>query len=131
MAPNERPLSSPAGQAPKFELGATPAYSWNSQNGPYYTVFDLGTPDVLPNIAPFPGNGQFIGAGEFVDGLVYMVDVANTMWEMDPATGAILDTFTATAPAGGETWSGMALDPTSGTVYAGATRIFGAAQPKP
>ena len=106
-----------------LNFGTTPAYSWNSQNGPYYTVFDLGVPEELPNIAPFPGNGQFIGAGEFVDGLVYMVDVANTMWEMDPATGAILDTFTATAPSGGETWSGMAIDPTSGTVYAGSTNV--------
>ena len=52
-----------------------------------------------------------------------MVDTVNNMWEVDPVTGAILSTFTATAPAGGETYSGMALDPTSGVVYAGSTNV--------
>jgi hypothetical protein len=114
----------PATKAPVLPFGTTPAYSWNSQSGQYYTVFDLNTPEVLPNIAPFPAGGTaFIGAGEYVDGLVYMVNTVNTMWEVDPATGAILDTFTATSPAAGETWSGMALDPTDGTVYAQATNV--------
>ena len=122
MAPRGQQRSVPAVGPQQYPFGTTPAYSWNSQAGMYYTVFDLGAPEVLPNVAPFPSGG-FIGAGEYVDGLVYMVDTLNTMWEVDPATGAILDTFTATAPPGGETYSGMALDPTSGTVYAGSTNI--------
>ena len=122
LAPMSQQRSVPAVGPQQYPFGTTAAYSWNSQAGMYYTVFDLGAPEVLPNVAPFPSGG-FIGAGEYVDGLVYMVDTLNTMWEVDPATGAILDTFTATAPPGGETYSGMALDPTSGTVYAGSTNI--------
>lgn len=43
------------------------------------------------------------------------------MWEVDAATGAVLNTYTATALGGGETYTGLALDPTSGTVYAAGT----------
>jgi hypothetical protein len=99
------------------------AYGWNSQNGPYYTIFDLDVPETLPNIANFDPSGQFIGAGEFYNGKVYMVDGANNMWEVDPATGTILDSYTATAPPGGETYSGMAIDPTTGIVYASSTNV--------
>ena len=123
MAPNAAPRSTPGATGLERILGPNTAYSWNSQNGPYYTVFDITDPANLPNITPFDPTGQFIGAGEYVDGLVYMVDVANNMWEVDPATGAILNTLVATAPPGGETYSGMALDPTSGVVYAGSTNV--------
>jgi hypothetical protein len=120
---SQRLPARPAATGELVVYGVNDAYGWNSQNGPYYTVFDITVPGVLPVTAPFPGTGQFIGAGEYVDGLVYMIDVANNMWEIDPPTGAILRTFTATAPPGGETYSGMALDPTSGTVYAGSTSV--------
>jgi len=99
------------------------AYSWNSQNGPYYTIFDITIPEVLPNIAAFPAGGNFVGAGEWINGVVYMLDVANNLYVVDPATGTIMNTLPTTVPAGGETWSGMALDPTDGTVYASSTSV--------
>jgi hypothetical protein len=97
--------------------------SWNSQNGPYFTIFDLATPDTLPNIAAFLAGGNFVGAGEFVNGLSYMVDVANNVYQVDD-TGTILNQYSATAPPGTETYAGMALDPTTGVVYASSTDVF-------
>jgi hypothetical protein len=106
----------------QITLGSN-AYGWNSQNGPYYTVFDLDVPEVLPNIANFDPSGNFIGAGEIYNEKVYMIDVMNNMWEVDPETGEILDSYMATAPPGAETYSGMALDPTTGIVYASSTDV--------
>lgn len=88
-----------------------------------YTVFDVSAPEVLPNIAAFPGAGGFINAGEWVNGVVYILENNNTLYDVDPDTGVILDTRTTNAPAGGETWSSMALDPTDGTVYVGSTNV--------
>ena len=106
-----------------FALGSN-VYSWNSQNGPYYTVFDLDVPEVLPNIAAFPAGGNFVGGGEYVNGLVYMADTANNFYEVDPVTGAILNTMSLSpAPPGGETISGMAVDPTTGIVYGSSTNV--------
>jgi subtilisin-like proprotein convertase family protein len=87
-----------------------------------YTVFDTDTPEILPNVAPAPPTGGFLGAGEYVNGLFYVTDSV-TLWEMDPSTGAILNTYSITVPPGGETYSGFAYDPTSGTVYASSTNI--------
>ncbi len=101
------------------------AYGLEAVSG-FYTIFGIDRPEILPNIAPFPGTGNFIGAGEYVDGLVYMLDVGNNMWELDPAIGAILNTYTATTPLGAETYAGLAYDPTDGTVYASSTSIASA-----
>ena len=120
MAPSEKADGSPA--VTPVALGSN-AYSWNSQNGPYYTVFDIDVPDTLPNIAAFPAGGNFVGAGEYYNGLVYMMDVANNMYEVDPVTGAINNQYAVTAPPGAQTYSGMAIDPTTGIVYASSTDI--------
>ncbi len=103
-------------------LLGSPAYGLEYINL-YYTVFDINKPEVLPMIAPFPGLGPFIGAGEYVAGLVYMLDQSNNMWEIDPSNGAILNAYTATAPLGGETYTGLAFDTTDGKVYAASTNI--------
>jgi uncharacterized repeat protein (TIGR01451 family) len=102
------------------ELLGSVAYGLEHANL-FYTIFDTDTPETLPNVAPAPPTGGFIGAGEVVGDKAYMVDTTNAMWEVDAATGAILNTYTATPPGGGETYSGLALDPTSGVVYAGTT----------
>lgn len=118
-APNATPAAMPAVvQAP---LGSN-AYSWNSQSGPYYTIFDIAVPGTLPNIAAFPAT-DFVGAGEYYNGLVYMIDNANMMYEVTPATGAILNQYPVTAPPTGETYSGLAVDPTTGVVYASSTSV--------
>lgn len=101
------------------QLLGSSAYSIDHSNL-FYTIFDVDVPEVLPNIGGMPSTSDFIGAGEYVNGLVYMVDGLNNMWEVDGATGAILNTYTATPPSGG-TYSGMALDPTTGVLYAAAT----------
>jgi len=102
--------------------GGSTAYAVNNAFD-QYTVFDTSTPDVLPNVAPFAGSGGFINAGEYVNGVVYILENNNALYDVDPATGAILDTRTTNAPSGGETWACMALDPTDGTVYVGSTNV--------
>ncbi|MCB0201627.1 MAG: hypothetical protein KDI03_16300, partial [Anaerolineae bacterium] len=120
LAPNPAPASMPL--AKPSILGSN-AYSWNSQNGPYYTVFDIDVPGTLPNIAAFPAGGNFVGAGEYYNGMVYMMDGSNTMYEVNPATGVINNQYAVTAPPNGETYSGMAVDPTTGAVYASSTSV--------
>src|SRR5690606_2250138 len=88
-----------------------------------YTIFDVAVPEVLPNIAPAPPTGAFINAMVYLGGSIFVLDSGNAFWEIDPATGAILDSGTMTAPSGGETWSSIALDPTTGIVYGGATNV--------
>jgi hypothetical protein len=102
--------------------GGSTAYAVNNAVD-QYTVFDVSAPEVLPNIAPFPGAGGFINAGDLVNGVMYILENNNNLYDVDPATGAILDTRTTNAPAGTETWSGMALDPTDGTVYVSSTNV--------
>ncbi|MBU1661291.1 MAG: carboxypeptidase-like regulatory domain-containing protein, partial [Chloroflexi bacterium] len=118
------PIAVMEGGVPLSDLLAplgTVAYATEAANS-FHTAFDLDVPEVLPNLGAFvPAN--FPGAGEFVNGLVYVADTGNIMYELDPATGAVLDTYPVTAPPGGETYSGMALDPTSGMVYASSTNI--------
>lgn len=96
--------------------------SWNSLNGVYFTIFNSNTPQILPQTAVFTAGGNFIGAGEYVDGLSYMVDGANNLYVVDD-TGALQDTYTATDPPGVQAYSGMALDPLSGSVYVASTDV--------
>lgn len=102
--------------------GGSTAYAVNNAVDEY-TVFDVTAPDVLPNIAAFPGSGGFINAGEIVGGVLYILENNNTLYDVDPATGAILQTRVTNPPAGTETWSSMAVDPTTGTVYLGSTDV--------
>ena len=107
-------------EPPPAAPGGSMVRSWNWLNGPYFTIFDLNTPDTLPNVAPSPAGGNFIGAGEFVNGLSYMIDDTDNLYVVDD-TGAVQNQYMATAPPNGENYSGMALDPTDGTVYAVST----------
>ena len=121
-APNDSPLSplevTPSGAA------IHNAYGWNSQNGPYYTVFDPADPTILPNTKIFPAGDNFVGAGEYSGGTVYMIDTAHNLYVVDAATGTTLDDYSATTPPLNETYSGLALDPTDGTMYAASTSVF-------
>ncbi|HRQ36836.1 MAG TPA: S8 family serine peptidase [Chloroflexota bacterium] len=113
----------PAGPVPGASLAqllGSNAYGVEHSSA-YYTIFDIDVPEVLPFVSAMPPTSGFIGAGEYVNGMVYMIDTNNTMWEVDAATGAIQNTYSATPPGGGETYSGLAYDPTSGVVYAGTT----------
>lgn len=103
-------------------LGSTTVYGWNSQNGPYYTIWNASNSTILPNITPFAGNG-FIGAGVYLHGNSYMLDTANNLYQVDGATGTLLNTIVTTAPPNDEQWSGAAVNPLNGRVYASSTNI--------
>ncbi|MFN2187310.1 MAG: hypothetical protein ACK2T3_00940, partial [Candidatus Promineifilaceae bacterium] len=62
------------------------AYTWSALDNPspYYSVFDIDNPEVIPNTAPFDPSGALIGAGEYYNGYVYMIDNFNNMWRVDP-----------------------------------------------
>ncbi len=106
--------------APMAPLG-TLAYAIEYVNQ-YWTGFNLDAPGVLPNLGPFP-SADFTGAGEYVDGYVYVADTANNLFQVDPATGMKVYTMTLTPPPGTETYTGMAFDPTSGEVYLSSCNI--------
>ena len=111
------PISAPL--AP-FPIG-TLAFATEAVNH-FNTSFGMGLPEVLSNLGAFNAGGNFPGAGEYVGGYVYIADTANNLYQIDPDSGAVL-TMTITAPPGGETYSGMALDPTTGIVYASSTNV--------
>jgi uncharacterized repeat protein (TIGR01451 family) len=118
------PLAALAGGVPLAQPLATLgtlAYATDAVNG-FHTQFDLDVPDVLPNLGPFVP-ADFPGAGEFVNGYVYVADSSNNLYQLDPATGAVLSTIPITAPPGGETYSGFAIDPTTGVLYGSSTSI--------
>jgi hypothetical protein len=96
--------------------------SWNESNGPYFTLFDIESPGIVPSVGTFTGTGAFIGAGEYVNGLSYMIDGSNNLFVVDD-TGMLQAQYMADAPPNGETYSGMALDPTTGNVYASSTNV--------
>lgn len=111
----------PQNQQPmlRIPLGAA-AYSVETANG-FFTAFDLDVPETLPNLAPYAAAG-FPGAGEVVNGYVYMIG-GNTMIQIDPVTGGSVSTTPVTPAPGGHTYSGMALDQTSGTIYVSSCDI--------
>jgi len=109
--------------APTVPLGSI-GFSPDAANLTFSSV-DVDVPEVLTAIAAF-APADFPGAGELIGGSVYVLDGLNNLYEIDPNTGAVLNTtVVAPAPPGGETWSGMALDPTTGIVYASSTSIAG------
>jgi hypothetical protein len=97
------------------------AYSIEWSNS-FYTAFDIDTPETLPNLNPY-SPFSFPGAGDVVDGYAYVVD-GTTLVQLDLATGAQLNTMPVTPPGGGQVYTGMAVDPTSGDVYLSSCDIF-------
>ena len=86
------------------------------------TRFSLGTPEVLNFVGAVP---TFIPAGDFSVGdnsFAYALNDMNEFMRIDTLNGAqtILGTL---VPYGGEEWTGMALDPTDGRMYATSTNI--------
>jgi len=112
------PSSLPSAPFPIGTLG----YATETVNH-FHTSIGMSLPEVLPNLGAFDTGSNFPGAGEYVDGYVYVVDTANNLYKLDPETGAVLSTISITAPPVGETYSGMALDPTTDTVYASSTSV--------
>jgi len=110
------PLTGSGAPAPSSPIAlpqGTLAYAVEAVND-YFTGFDLDVPEVLPNLAAYT-TYVFPGAGEYVDGYIYVVD-GTTMIKLDP-TGTVMETLPVTPPSGSQSYTGMALDPTDATVY--------------
>jgi hypothetical protein len=95
-----------------------------STDAAYYqaTRFNLSVPEVLNFIGPA---NDYIWAGDFGMGdnaFAYAVNNLNQFMRIDTLGGAqtVLGTIT---PFGSEIWTGMALDPTDGTMYATSTNV--------
>ena len=98
----------------------TSAYSYETVNS-YLTLFDLSVPEVLPNLNSFPW-ADFPGAGEFVDGYTYIITGTSTLSKYDQY-GNFDSSLPVTPLAGAQTYTGMAIDPTDGTVYVSSCDI--------
>jgi hypothetical protein len=111
------PIAPTVGSVPastvQIPLGSI-AYSIEAANA-YFTAFDLDIPQELPNLASFTTPG-FPGAGEYVEGFVYITD-GGSLYQVDPADGSVESTIPITPPGGAQSYTGMAVDPTSGEVY--------------
>jgi len=86
--------------------------------------FALDAPASLSNLgyqsAFFPA-GDFDNSGSFITAYAINGDT-NTLVRMNMTNGTVTNVGAST-PYGGESWSGMAMDPTSGVMYACSTSI--------
>ncbi|MCI0452828.1 MAG: S8 family serine peptidase, partial [Candidatus Latescibacteria bacterium] len=82
----------------------------------------LDTPETLELVGSAP---DFIWAGDFGVGdnsFAYAVNELNQLMTIDTLTGA-QTMLGSLVPLGTEVWTGMALDPTDGTLYATSTNV--------
>ncbi len=85
--------------------------------------FDLDVPATLNSLAPF---AQFVWAGDFAGGdfsKTYALRDDNTLVTFDSLTGAATIIGVVPPPPGGETYTGMAYDASTGTMYASSCNI--------
>ncbi|MBZ0179785.1 MAG: T9SS type A sorting domain-containing protein [Melioribacteraceae bacterium] len=129
----EHPVS--AGPAPKgtaqkskSELALTAGtFGYGIDSGfDTFVEFDLATPGTTTNLGGNP-NTSFAGAATFSaddQSFVYSMGSDGDLFAIDIATGSATNIGTI-APPSPETWSGMAVDPTDGSIYAVSTDISG------
>jgi hypothetical protein len=93
----------------------------------WFASFDSDFPETLTNLGPqmstgFSNAGDFWGADQSI---VHELDNANNFGYYDIATGAYTPNGTIAPPpeCGGETWAGIATDPTTGIMYAITTDV--------
>jgi len=92
----------------------TSGYGFSDTNN-FYTVF--GDPTILPHTADIdPGGLEQIFAGELVNGSVYMVATDETIREVDAELGTLRRTYSVSGLQDSFV-SGLARDPTTGTIY--------------
>jgi hypothetical protein len=87
--------------------------------------FSLSAPDFVNAVAAQTGTGGFAGAGSFGSGdqsFAYQLDNDNYFAKIDTASGSATVLTPPIAP-GTETWSGLAVDPTDGTLYGISTNV--------
>jgi subtilisin family serine protease len=121
VAPQNGVPTAPPSTAPVISSGNGSSFATDASNSQFVS-FDLAAPEVLNSVATAP---QFIWLGDFGPGdnaFVYALNDLNQFTQIDTATGAqtVLGTVT---PWGGEDFSGMATDPTNGTMYLSSTDV--------
>lgn len=128
---------------PLFDLGLSQGYVWNvlgddepggssvdpvvfGINNSTSTLisFDPADPTVLTSLGASPApNFENAGAVDPNDqGTAYVLDSNGFFYKVNLATGAYTSLGNI-APPGGQTWSGMEFDTTSGTLYAMSTDV--------
>ncbi len=122
LAPVQQPSGNPAPADPAI-LADYSAYGWEALNN-ILAEFNVDAPEILNTAAPLSVTtyaGDFDNSGDF--STVYAInDATNTLISIDTTTGAVTS-IGPTTPYGGENWTGMAADPTSGAMYACSTSV--------
>lgn len=99
----------------------TPGSAWSiEQSNGFITGFNLAQPEVLPYIAPDP-SFDFDNAGDFPVGdqsFFYLLDSPGNFYTVDTTSGSATNLGFIPPVGGGQSWTGMATDPTDGTIYA-------------
>jgi len=93
-------------------------YSIEAANN-FVTSFDLSTPGTLPNLGSNPAGSNFPGSGSFGkddQSYYYIVDHTNNLWKLD-TTLITAENLGTLSVDGGQGISGLATDPTDGTLY--------------
>ena len=116
--------------APQDEAGANARFPTNSGFGPDGQN-DAVAPVELdnPNFVTHNGSlgGRFLPGADFGNNgdfsFMYALDAnSNELVRLDVVTG-VSTSIGPSVPVGVESWTGMAMDPTSGTMYASSTDI--------
>ena len=97
----------------RHAAGSGLVYATETQTSAF-TSFDLATPGTINTITGF-SDGVF--AGDFaMDGMLYVEN--NVTGNLESVTTAGVRTVIGpSAPGAGQAWAGLALDPTTGTMY--------------
>ena len=86
----------------------------------FVTSFDLSTPGTLPNLGSNPAGAGFIGAGSFgkddQSHYYFVSHSGSNLWKID-TTLITAENLGSLNTEGSQTFAGLAVDPTDGTLY--------------
>ncbi|MCK5406142.1 MAG: choice-of-anchor D domain-containing protein, partial [Candidatus Krumholzibacteria bacterium] len=121
LAPANGVPTAPSASAPTVSSTGGSSFATNADRSNFVSL-NLNLPEVLNAIGPAP---DYIWAGDFALGdnsFAYALNDLNQFMQIDTTTGAqtILGTLT---PFGGERFTGMAVDPTDGSIYMTSTNV--------
>ncbi|MGD8413848.1 MAG: choice-of-anchor D domain-containing protein, partial [Candidatus Latescibacterota bacterium] len=123
LAPRNGIPTSPPSNAPRVTVSDGSSFATESQTSSFVN-FNLNVPEVLNSVAPAP---DFIWLGDFGpddNTFVYALNDFDQFMQIDTTTG--VQTITGSLTAWGtESFSGMATDPTDGTMYLSSTNVSG------
>jgi len=141
----QRVIPRDIGPAPMSDVGSSSMASAQGVTAAAPTDLGYGTDHIAGAVASFPLNAPYIltfggthspaplfAAAEFGSNgdcsFMYVLDLyGNTFGKLDVATGIHIVVGPA-VPVGAESWSGLARDPTTNTMYAASTDCAGANQ---